>query len=602
MKQGTLYCRPWAEGSYCPDGINEYSCASSTSNRKYSPGGLSACLDCPASTECNDYTYIDCTEGFYYESSTQLCTACPVGNYWQNNVMTAWSAGEYQPFMGFTFWFQCPVMTKCPTSGLSAYTDWASNSEWSAPGSTSWTPCELNYEWFVGYSVPCKSNYYSAVGSFECKKCPEGYSCNTSDPTIQSPCSAGQYSPAGSMNCYTCPAGSMCPNTKMSKPIPWPPGKYQSSTGQTACISWSNGYYSNVPGSVTWNSIPSGHYSLSLYGAAIPCPKGTYPTVDGTGWQACTAGYLCGIGESSAAPSYALCPVGYYCPVVSGAVVLTPWSAGKYGTSEGAATEVAGWTDWSAGFYWPGGTALPISWPEGTYWAAGAPTPTLWGSGTYNKFKGKSASTDCVSCVGGQLCPAGSTFPIDCPSGSYCSVGATSATQCNAGTYMPMNNLPTNGVTLSSDWVICPKGNYCLAGSSNPTPWPVGTYLDITGGSTLANWLSCPAGKAWPFQGITDPNAALDCAYGHYCPLGTQYPYDNPCPAGKFSDSISNTQSSDWVDCAAGYGCTAGANSYTNPPVICAAGYYCPAGSSSSTQNQWPAGYYITLFYFMQLK
>ena len=435
VKQGTLYCRPWAEGKYCPDGINENSCASSTSNRKYSPGGLSACLNCPASTECNDYTYIDCTEGFYYESSTQLCTACPVGNYWQNNVMTAWSAGEYQPFMGFTFWFQCPVMTKCPTSGLSAYTDWASNSEWSAPGSTSCTSCELNYEWFVGYSVPCKSNYYSAVGSFECKKCPEGYSCNTSNPTIQSACSAGQYSPAGSMNCYTCPAGSMCPNTKMSKPIPWSPGKYQSSTGQTACISWSNGYYSNVPGSVTWNSIPSGHYSLSLHGAAIPCPKGTYPTADGTGWQACTAGYLCGIGESSAAPSYALCPVGYYCPVVSGAVVLTPWSAGKYGTSEGAATEAAGWTDWSAGFYWPGGTALPISWPEGAYWAAIASTPTLWGPGKYNKFKGKSSSTDCVSCVGGQLCPAGSTFPIDCPSGSFWSIGATSASQCNAGTY-----------------------------------------------------------------------------------------------------------------------------------------------------------------------
>ena len=318
-------------------------------------------------------------------------------------------------------------MTKWPTTALSAYTAWASNSEWSAPGSTSCTSWELNYEWFVGYSVPCKSNYYSAVGSFECKKCPEGSSCNSVDPTIQSSCSSGQYSPAGSMNCYTCPAGSMCPNTKMAYPIPCPPGTYQSSTGQTSWLTWSTGTYSNIPGSITCNSLPSGHYSLSTKGASIPCPKGTYST-SSTTCSACTAGYICGIGESSAAPSYAKCPLGYYCPVVSGAVVLRPWSAGKYGTAEGAGTESAGWTDCSAGFYWPGGTALPIPCPEGTYWVAASSTPTLWGTGTYNKYKGKTSSGDWVSWVGGQLCPAGTTYPIDCPSGYYWPVGATSPT------------------------------------------------------------------------------------------------------------------------------------------------------------------------------
>ena len=158
---------------------------------------------------------------------------------------------------------------------------------------------------------------------------------------------------------------------------------------------------------------------------------------------------------------------------------------------------------------------------------------------------------------------------------------------------MPLNNVPTKGVTASSDWVTCPKGHYCLIGSNNPTPWPIGTYLATTGATLLSQCTSCPAGKAWPFQGITDVNAALDCAYGHYCPLGTQYPFDNACPAGKFSDSTSNTQSSDCTDCTAGYGWTAGANTFTNPPVKWAAGYYyCPAGSASSTQNQWPAGYY----------
>lgn len=87
-------------------------------------------------------------------------------------------------------------------------------------------------------------------------------------------------------------------------------------------------------------------------------------------------------------------------------------------------------------------------------------------------------------------------------------------------------------------------------------------------------------------------NSAVACAYGHYCPIKTLYPHDNPCPAGKFSDSTSNTQSSDCVDCKAGYACSAGANTFTNPPIICAAAHYCPAGSSSTTQNKCPAGTY----------
>lgn len=156
------YCRPCAEGKYCPNGINEYSCTAGTN---YSPGGLSACLSCPANKECHVYTYIDCTEGFYYTGG--VCTECPTGSYCRNNVRTVCPAGEYMPYKGFTFCLQCPVQTRCATTGLSAYTACSTNSEWSAPGSTSCTSCELNYECFVGYSVPCKSNYYSAVGDFE---------------------------------------------------------------------------------------------------------------------------------------------------------------------------------------------------------------------------------------------------------------------------------------------------------------------------------------------------------------------------------------------------------------------------------------------------
>jgi hypothetical protein len=194
------------------------------------------------------------------------------------------------PFKGFTFCLQCPVQARCPTSGLTDYIDCTHNSQWAAPGSTACTSCELNYECFVGYSVPCPSNYYSNVGDFECHLCPEGKSCNAGNPSSQSNCGAGSYSPAGAMNCYTCPEGHMCPSTKMREPIPCKPGQFQSSTGQTTCSTCANGFFSDTKGATSCKALPSGHYSTSTKGASLPCPKGTYPTATKTGCQACTAG------------------------------------------------------------------------------------------------------------------------------------------------------------------------------------------------------------------------------------------------------------------------------------------------------------------------
>ena len=219
-----------------------------------------------------------------------MCTECPVGSFCRDNTRTLCSAGEYMPFKGFTFCIECPVQAKCATAGLSDYTDCTHNSEWSEPGSNSCTSCELNHECFVGYSVPCKSNYYSATGDFECHMCPEGKSCNTANPNNQANCNSGTYSPAGSMNCYVCPKGHMCPQDKMARPVPCRPGQFQSSTQQTSCSTCANGYFSNYKGADVCKQLPDGHYSLASKGAALPCRRGTYPTADKTGCRACTAG------------------------------------------------------------------------------------------------------------------------------------------------------------------------------------------------------------------------------------------------------------------------------------------------------------------------
>lgn len=403
------YCRPCYPGKYCPDGANEYSCTATTN---YSPGGKSSCISCPASTECNIFSYIDCTEGFYISAASGgTCTVCPAGYYCQANVKTICPAGTYQPFDGFSFCLECPVQAKCPTAGLTDYTDCATNSEWSTPGSTACTACAANYECFVGYTVPCPSNYYSNLNDFECHKWPEGKSWTSGSQNTQTTCSSGYYSPAGAMNCYPCPAGHMWPSTSMSKPTPCMPGYYQSSTAQTSCTACSDNSYSNIKGATSCLTLPTGHYSGSSHAVSIPCPVGTYPTANYQSCRACTAGYWWGIGEGSATPSYALCPIGFYCPLNSGstAVVLKPCPAGYYGTSEGAATQAAGCTSCTAGKYCPGGAHEPITCPVNAYCAAGSSSPTVCSSGTYNKYLGQSSSGACIACASALYCAQDAT-------------------------------------------------------------------------------------------------------------------------------------------------------------------------------------------------
>lgn len=160
---------------------------------------------------------------------------------------------------------------------------------------------------------------------------------------------------------------------------------------------------------------------------------------------------MCGVGESTATPAHAKCPIGYYCPVQSSVVVQIPCSKGKYGTSRGASTEGGGCTNCPAGSYCPGGPVIPIPCPAGAYCPGSSYTPTLCSAGTYNKYMEKQASGDCLACQGGEYCPAGSSFPLDCPAGQYCAAGVSAGTSCAAGKYLPLNNIPDNRVASASD-------------------------------------------------------------------------------------------------------------------------------------------------------
>lgn len=74
------------------------------------------------------------------------------------------------------------------------------------------------------------------------------------------------------------------------------------------------------------------------------------------------------------------------------------------------------------------------------------------------------------------------------------------------------------------------------------------------------------------------------CLAGHYCPPGTAYPNQYPCPAGTFSDFTNLTDSSECSTCPARRACAAGSTSLSI--VACEPGYYCPSGSATTTSSQ----------------
>jgi hypothetical protein len=122
-----------------------------------------------------------------------------------------------------------------------------------------------------------------------------------------------------------------------------------------------------------------------------------------------------------------------------------------------------------------------------------------------------------------------------------------------------------------------------------PLPCLPGTYKATTG---TGDCTQCPAGYPCPYYGSTTYELGLYCAPGYYCPVGSRFPNEFPCPAGTYSDSITITSASQCTQCPQKFACYAGTNTLTKPRVPCAAGYYCPAGTQYPTQHPCPAGTY----------
>ncbi len=104
--------------------------------------------------------------------------------------------------------------------------------------------------------------------------------------------------------------------------------------------------------------------------------------------------------------------------------------------------------------------------------------------------------------------------------------------------------------------------------------------------------LPCPAGSACGIGTGFGNVTLLACALGSFCPNGTQFPTQYPCPPGTFTASRFLTSSSQCTTCYPGSFCSGGGSAVSG---ACAAGYFCPNATAFPTQYPCLAGTFSTL-------
>lgn len=578
-QDGQSSCNTCPSGYECSDpSVSPVRCAAGTYSNsagtaclvcgsgKYSSAGASSCTDCPAGSYCNDVASTPqlCAKGYISGSTQTSCDACAAGTY-SNAARTscipcdlgfecsdptagpvACTPGTYADTQGSTACNSCPAGKFCSDPTLSPQD---CTTGYSTGGAVECSPCPYNQDCSDSTSSPssCPSGEYSPEGDSSCVPCPAGYQCQ---PTYQA-CPTGYYSQEGSAYCTICPAGYSCSNDN-------PPAACDAGTF-------------SLEGVMSCSMCPAGYSCSSSEHVPQLCPDGYY-SVGGqvTSCTACSQGYYCpdktvasevpcpdGSYSNAGQKSCTMCPAGEACPTVVG-YSPQPCNAGFYST--GGLSEC---TECPAGSYCPDADQLPLRCPAGYYSSDGA--------------------SQCTICPAGSSCVDPSQTPQQCGVGTYALAGSISCKVCSGGVVCGL------GATSPLDGTICPEGAYCPPGTAQPVECPVGTYGTSEGQSELQDaCTSCPAGKICE-AGSTSVSLS-DCDPGYYCPTGTRFSDEFPCPAGTYNPNTDSSSINDCLNCPAGFYCDAGATSGTTNQ--CPTGHYCPPGTTHPRANPCPPGTY----------
>lgn len=474
--------------------------------------------------------------------------------------------------------------------------------------------------------ILCPAGHYNnrthATSLADCKICPGGQYCEESGLSWPSgPCDAGYYCiqnsdsrrPNVSDIGGPCPPGHFCP-VGSPYPIACKGGEYNSRWTQSQCLVCPPGYFC-PNASTNFTECPKGFYCPNGSASSTPCPKGSFKNVtlgdkvdDCTICPAgqycqfsgqpepsglCAGGWFCTGGSwqrmplntSDIANGTSVCPLigeiggfckkGTFCP--SGSHEPLPCTPGYYCEEDKLYKESGVCT---AGYYCNGSTIFshPINQttgdrcPKGHYCPTKSSYPTPCLPGTYADTEFNQFKNNCKPCIPGMFCP---TYGLDYPSGN-----------CSEGFYCPAGETQQSPPDKE-----CQPGHFCPERSGLHNPCPAGTYQPY---SRKGFCYTCPAGS------YCDPNEARqnlscvgndscgvifpsDCPAGYFCPNGTKWANQFPCPVGTFSNVTKLMEEAQCAQCTKGHYCHK--SGITSPTDECHAGYYCVEGSSQPTPN-----------------
>ncbi|KFH05729.1 GCC2 and GCC3 domain-containing protein [Toxoplasma gondii VAND] len=159
----------------------------------------------------------------------------------------------------------------------------------------------------------------------------------------------------------------------------------------------------------------------------------------------------------------------------------------------------------------------------------------------------------CTKCAAGTYCQGGGATSQKCPDRHFCPEGTETPVHCPPGTTTKAGV----GAKGESDCTPCPPGFACNSGKEEQCeagyycpegtrykhefPCPGGTYS----GQGKAKCTSCPAGRYCPPASTTPKN----CPAGYYCLAGSDNPWNTPCPVNTFSARPNLTREQECLKC-----------------------------------------------------
>ena len=583
---------PCSPGYYCPAGSN-----TSTPSQFICPRGLV----CPAGSaeplQCSAGTFTNstgssrcdpCPGGFQCfpvdAANTINNTApCIAGHYCVGSVgynPTPCPPGSYSNTTGLSLERQCQPCSSgmfCGTPGLVMPTGPCLPGYFCTSGNIVPNPTLGNDTRLLLPRFPLISD-----GDGESEASGDGGLCpNRPFERIGGVCYAGHYCPAGTDLPLACPTGSFTSNTEQGWCEACPEGFFcPSGTSNFTAYPCPTGHYcpENTTSAFQY-PCPAGTFNNLTHRVNIsdcmPCSAGSYCNSSGLSSPSgpCHGGYFCAGGSTVAAPRASLfgrqCLPGEFCPAATAQIVVC--TAGFYCGVSGLSA-VSGPCD--SGYYCPNGSVLArqIICPPGHYCLEGSPRPRPCPAGTYLPWQGSTNRSDCLVCRNGSACSEdGLAQPnANCSKGYYCPQGA---------------------VTPTPSQHPCPHGHFCPDASSVPQRCPSGTYQDEQGADFCK---TCLAGffcdnRLAPVVLLT--NISL-CPEGYFCPNGTRFATQYPCPIGTYSNVSGLSELEDCQPCREGYYCDL--LGLVHPSGPCRAGFLCPQGTNTSapTRGICPRGNY----------